>query len=496
MPHIQATSLQNALATLDFALRRLLTDFDTHTPLPRMFAALERTIHALARWFADTIFASFLFSVLENTDLEARVLAAKKAHTPAWKLNRKREVTLMLLGGHLVTLRGRAGRCKRQKGRKRGTGKRGKTSGHANTPILEVFGFVRRRSPALAAEELVASASLESYEKGRDQLSRRGIKLSQSSFLRDIEVMGELARDALFHWLEDPKTPGPFGGLSAMGCRIVIAFDGGRLRERIDKKGRKKLNGYRDFEAPWVEPRQLVIYAIDEDGEPCKTFGKLAYASLAGPDELFETMGLWFAAIRLAEAEQVIVVADGQHWQWERMRTVLLEVGVSEDKLLEVLDKSHAKGRLYEVANVPNWCKNKRIRWLLQTRAMLREGRIEELIEACLALAKGRRAKVIKSLAGYFREHQKRMRYADFEAMGVPLGSGAVESMIRQVINLRLKGCGKFWKRENAERMLLLRSFLVTVRLDALVDFALEHRVAWWKDALDKNSCASQEVVV
>jgi len=80
--------------------------------------------------------------------------------------------------------------------------------------------------------------------------------------------------------------------------------------------------------------------------------------------------------------------------------------------------------------------------------------------------------------------------------MGVPLGSGAVESMIRQVINLRLKGCGKFWKRENAERMLLLRSFLVTGRLDALFDFALEHRVAWWKGALDKESCASQEVIV
>ena len=56
--------------------------------------------------------------------------------------------------------------------------------------MLEVFGFVRRRSPALAAEELVAAASLESYEKGRGQLSRRGIELSQSSFLRDIEVIG------------------------------------------------------------------------------------------------------------------------------------------------------------------------------------------------------------------------------------------------------------------------------------------------------------------
>ena len=71
-----------------------------------------------------------------------------------------------------------------------------------------------------------------------------------------------------------------------------------------------------------------------------------------------------------------------------------------------------------------------------------------------------------------------------------------VESMIRQVINLRLKGCGKFWKRENAERMLLLRSFFVTGRLDALFDFALEHRVAWWKAAITEDSCASQEAVM
>ena len=67
MPHVQATSLENALTTLDFAVRQILTDFDTHMPLPRMFADLERALHALARWFADTIFASFLFSLIEHT---------------------------------------------------------------------------------------------------------------------------------------------------------------------------------------------------------------------------------------------------------------------------------------------------------------------------------------------------------------------------------------------------------------------------------------------
>jgi hypothetical protein len=36
------------------------------------------------------------------------------------------------------------------------------------------------------------------------------------------------------------------------------------------------------------------------------------------------------------------------------------------------------------------------------------------------------------------------------------LGSGAIESSIRRVINLRLKGNGIFWLEENAEAILAL----------------------------------------
>lgn len=51
------------------------------------------------------------------------------------------------------------------------------------------------------------------------------------------------------------------------------------------------------------------------------------------------------------------------------------------------------------------------------------------------------------------------MAYAEFATQKIPLGSGAVESAIRRVINLRLKGAGIFWRREHAEAMLMLRSF-------------------------------------
>ncbi len=39
-------------------------------------------------------------------------------------------------------------------------------------------------------------------------------------------------------------------------------------------------------------------------------------------------------------------------------------------------------------------------------------------------------------------------------AQNLPIGSGAIESLIRQVVNLRIKGNGKFWLRSNAEIML------------------------------------------
>ena len=50
------------------------------------------------------------------------------------------------------------------------------------------------------------------------------------------------------------------------------------------------------------------------------------------------------------------------------------------------------------------------------------------------------------------------MNYAEVLARKLPIGSRAIESLIRQVVNLRMKGNSKFWLKENAEIILHLRS--------------------------------------
>ena len=61
-------------------------------------------------------------------------------------------------------------------------------------------------------------------------------------------------------------------------------------------------------------------------------------------------------------------------------------------------------------------------------------------------------------MLGYFENRIQRMNYAEFEAKKPPIGSGAVESGIRRVVSLRLKGNGIFWTRTTAEGLLHLRS--------------------------------------
>ena len=78
--------------------------------------------------------------------------------------------------------------------------------------------------------------------------------------------------------------------------------------------------------------------------------------------------------------------------------------------------------------------------------------------------------------AKYFRDRLHLLRYDRIRKLGLPIGTGAVESAIRRIVNLRLKSPGTFWRPENAERMLYLRCRAKAGRWDE-VERAL-HRAA------------------
>ncbi len=78
---------------------------------------------------------------------------------------------------------------------------------------------------------------------------------------------------------------------------------------------------------------------------------------------------------------------------------------------------------------------------------------------------KERLQKVVrKKLENYFGDHSK-FQYKTFENNHLPTGSGSIESAIRRIINLRIKGTGMFWKRRHAENIIFLRSIVLTGKL-------------------------------
>src|SRR5437588_8799910 len=87
---------------------------------------------------------------------------------------------------------------------------------------------------------------------------------------------------------------------------------------------------------------------------------------------------------------------------------------------------------------------------------------------------------------GYLEKHEDHchLDYARFRRRGLPMGSGAVESAIRRVINLRIKGPGLMWEKENAEAMVQLRAAVLSGRWEELCEKVWEsvsrdRRIDW-----------------
>ena len=68
------------------------------------------------------------------------------------------------------------------------------------------------------------------------------------------------------------------------------------------------------------------------------------------------------------------------------------------------------------------------------------------------------------------------MQYAQFRDEKLPIGSGVIESGIRRIVNLRMKGTSIFWKPEKAESILYLRC---QIKSGNWIPFVMETLSQW-----------------
>jgi hypothetical protein len=76
------------------------------------------------------------------------------------------------------------------------------------------------------------------------------------------------------------------------------------------------------------------------------------------------------------------------------------------------------------------------------------------------------RRKVLELELNFFRRNRKRMRYWEFIAKGLPIGSGVVEAACKTLVAQRMKQSGMRWAHDGGQAVLTMRGWSQSGRFD------------------------------
>jgi hypothetical protein len=360
-------------------------------------------------------------------------------------------------------------------------GRSGQGRGREGTglyPELAAYRIGEGCSPNVQAE-VGRQVGLMPIEPARTELARRGLELDEKAVRRIAEELGAQmlatrTRDLMrFRAGELPV------GTEFAGKRVAVEIDGGRVRVRTVIKtvrvgGKRKR---KPFRVEWREPKLVILFETDKKGRMAKGSRPVIDGTLQGPDVLIELVAFHLHRLGAAEASVVTFAADGAPWIWARLDWVIAQVKLEPIRVVEVLDWCHAVHHLSLALAALGLAEDRRAAEYSRLRVLLKAGQSTIVIAALEAMAVGQpEDSVVWRELSYLSRHEAagRLRYKCFRCRGVPLGSGAIESTIRRVINLRLKGTSIFWTEENAEAVIQLRAAVVSGRWEEILDHTRE----------------------
>lgn len=133
-------------------------------------------------------------------------------------------------------------------------------------------------------------------------------------------------------------------------------------------------------------------------------------------------------------------LGDGHDGIWN-----LISGMIEEQRRREILDWYH----LVENVEKLKVSKKKKEQW----KEKLWRGQADEIAEELLV----QKNKEVQKLGKYVKKHRQRIvEYDLYQQLGIEIGSGSVESKVKQIGN-RVKIAGAQWKRENVAQILRLR---------------------------------------
>jgi hypothetical protein len=214
----------------------------------------------------------------------------------------------------------------------------------------------------------------------------------------------------------------------------------------------------------WAEVKTLAIgRVVPRGGEPHAT--ELSYFSRLADADTFRRLA-WVETHRrgVTVAPRVCAVVDGAEW----CQTFLTR---HCPDAVRILDFPHAAGYVSAAAQAmfgPG--SPEASEWLSAHLHTLKHADPTTVLAALRALPVAESltpeaaAEKRDSAVAYLEARLPQLQYAQFRAAGYPIGSGAVESANKLVVEARLKGSGMHWARSNVNPMVALRALACSDR--------------------------------
>jgi hypothetical protein len=274
----------------------------------------------------------------------------------------------------------------------------------------------------------------ETFESGAERFAmHHGIAISENLVRRVVERIGNKAtRDKMLtHRLREPATAAP--------TKLIVSADGSMLPTR--------------GEDSWRETK-LGIVARDEHCSASKGRGHISearfVARMTGVEAFRRDLTRILSLERAWECPQVAFLGDGAPWIWNMAQEIC-------PNAVQILDFMHAVGAAAKPAEMM-FADDKIMMsvWTDTVSAWLRAGRVVELgaqLQECAFATRGKLREAFVAAARYFDNNASRMKYDEYRARGLPIGSGVIESAHRHVLQARMKRAGQHWDPIRADRL-------------------------------------------
>lgn len=147
----------------------------------------------------------------------------------------------------------------------------------------------------------------------------------------------------------------------------------------------------------------------------------------------------------------LVAIGDGARWIWDYWHTFRPDA-------VQLLDYFHAieKIGLWAVGVFKD--EKQRKEWMDNCQTLLLNDEVKELIIGLQEIpCQGDKLEKRQQLLTYLKNNEQRMRYKTFQEEGLFIGSGAIESANREVIQKRMKLSGQRWTRKGLQQVANIR---------------------------------------